>query len=377
LSPHPNSDLTIGLMSGTSLDGVDGVLAHCPPGGRPTVLAHADRPLPPELREVLLALNTPGADELERSAQAALALANVYADVVDGLLRTAGLTPDAVRAIGAHGQTVRHRPDLGYTVQLNAPAQLAEFCGIAVVADFRSRDIAAGGQGAPLVPAFHAACFGTDIDRVILNLGGIANVTLLGPDQPVTGFDTGPANLLLDLWCARQTGQPYDAQGAFAARGTVSGQLLAHLIASEPWLALPPPKSTGRDLFHAAWLDQRIAAWQAASDPDGLVSAADVQATLQRFTAQTVADALVGRAPDTAEVWVCGGGARNDGLMADLASCLGRAVRPTDELGVPAQQVEALAFAWLAARHVQGRTANLPAVTGARGERVLGAYYPA
>lgn len=367
-------------MSGTSLDGVDGVLARCPADGQPVVLAHADLPFPPGLRETLLALNAPGHDELDRAARASVALADVYADVVSAVLKTGGLAASAVRAVGAHGQTVRHRPELGYTLQLNAPARLAETSGIPVVADFRSRDVAAGGQGAPLVPAFHAACFGTDTPRVILNLGGIANVTLLHPGQPATGFDTGPANLLLDLWCARHTAQPYDAQGAFAASGRVSDSLLAYFVASEPWLALPPPKSTGRDLFHADWLDTRLAAWQrspAAQGAGAPLSPADVQATLQRLTAHTVANALQGRVTDSAQVWVCGGGARNDGLMADLAHCLRRPVRSTDALGIPPQQVEALAFAWLAARHVQGRTANLPAVTGARGERILGAYYPA
>jgi len=389
VSTDSSSDLYIGLMSGTSLDGVDGVLARCPVDGPPVVLAHADLPFPPGLRDTLLALNAPGPDELDRAARASVALAQVYANVVNAVLKESGVGASAVRAVGAHGQTVRHRPELGYTLQLNAPAQLAEAIGIPVVADFRSRDVAAGGQGAPLVPAFHAACFGTGTPRVILNLGGIANVTLLQPDQPVTGFDTGPANLLLDLWCARHTGQPYDAQGAFAASGSVSDSLLAHLVASEPWLALPPPKSTGRDLFHADWLDQRLAAWQVSHEAQGTDEAqevegvagplppADVQATLQRLTAQTVADALQGRVADTTEVWVCGGGARNDGLMADLARCLRRPVQSTEALGIPPQQVEALAFAWLAARHVQGRTANLPAVTGARGERILGAYYPA
>lgn len=380
MSTHSSSDLYIGLMSGTSLDGVDGVLARCPADGQPVVLAHADLPFPPGLRETLLALNAPGPDELDRAARASVALADVYADVVSAVLKAGGLAASAVRAVGAHGQTVRHRPELGYTLQLNAPARLAETSGIPVVADFRSRDVAAGGQGAPLVPAFHAACFGTDTPRVILNLGGIANVTLLHPGQPVTGFDTGPANLLLDLWCARHTGQPYDAQGAFAASGRVSDSLLAYLVASEPWLALPPPKSTGRDLFHADWLDTRLAAWHrspAAQGAGAPLSPADVQATLQRLTAHTVANALQGRVADSAQVWVCGGGARNDGLMADLAHCLRRPVQSTDALGIPPQQVEALAFAWLAARHVQGRTANLPAVTGARGERILGAYYPA
>jgi anhydro-N-acetylmuramic acid kinase len=374
MTQPPTSDLYIGLMSGTSLDGVDGVLAACDSAGRMNVLAHADIPIPPNLRQTLLELNTPGPDEIGRMGRAALVLADTYAELVGLLLKRSGLTAGEVRAIGAHGQTIRHRPDLGYTVQLNAPAHLAEATGIAVVADLRSRDMAAGGQGAPLVPAFHASLFGTEQARVVLNLGGIANVTLLEPGKPVSGFDTGPANLLLDLWSSRHTGQPYDADGAFAASGQVDQALLDHLVASEPWFAAKPPKSTGRDLFNASWLDTRLKAWE---DSHGPLAAADVQATLQRLTARTVADAVAAYAAADTEVWVCGGGARNGGLMRDLEDCLQKQVFPTDQIGLPAQQVEALAFAWLAARHVKRLTANLPAVTGARGERILGAYYPA
>lgn len=374
MSVPPTSDLYIGLMSGTSLDGVDGVLASCDANGRMDVLAHADVAIPAELRQTLLELNTPGDNEIDRMGRAALALADTYAGLVGVLLARSALSAGDVRAIGAHGQTIRHRPDIGYTVQLNAPARLAEATGIAVVADLRTRDMAAGGQGAPLVPAFHASLFGTDQSRVILNLGGIANVTLLESGKPVSGFDTGPANLLIDLWCARHTGQDYDADGAFAASGTCSQPLLDYLIGSEPWFAAAPPKSTGRDLFNAGWLSTRLATWQ---DDNGVLAPADVQATLQRLTARTVADAVAAYAATDAQVWVCGGGARNGGLVRDLEDCLNKQVFPTDLMGVPAQQVEALAFAWLAARHVQGRTANLPAVTGARGERILGAYYPA
>ena len=267
---------------------------------------------------------------------------------------------------------VRHRPDSGYTVQLNAPALLAELTGIDVVADFRSRDVAAGGQGAPLVPPFHAAIFGAQHGRAVLNLGGIANVTLLAPGQPARGFDTGPANVFLDAWCQRHQGQPYDADGRWAATGQVVAPLLEQLIASEPWFALPPPKSTGRDLFNLQWLDDRLAAF------DGPKPAAeDVQATLQRLTARTVANAIDAAAAGTQEVFVCGGGAYNAGLMRELAYCLQRPVQPTDALGVPAQQVEALAFAWLAHAFVERRPAGLPAVTGARGARILGALYPA
>ncbi|OWT75566.1 MULTISPECIES: anhydro-N-acetylmuramic acid kinase [unclassified Achromobacter] len=365
--------LLIGLMSGTSTDGVDGVLVRLG-GAQPELLAQADATMPADLRQALLALNTSGPDELERAALAAQALVGLYADVVQALLRQARVAAADVAAIGVHGQTVRHRPDLGFTVQLNAPALLAERCGIDVVADFRSRDVAAGGQGAPLVPAFHAALFGADTPRAILNLGGIANVTLLAPGRPIVGFDTGPANMLLDDWCQSQTGQPYDDGGAYAASGKADDNILNYLLSSEPWLKLAPPKSTGRDLFNRTWLDQRLAAWAGycrALQPQ------DIQATLQRFTARTAADAIVAHAPDTREVLICGGGVRNSGLMRDLSDCLQRPVRPTDEVGVPAQAVEAFAFAWLAQAFLDRVPAGLPEVTGASGPRILGALYPA
>jgi len=359
-------------MSGTSVDGVDGVLVRLDADQPPQVLASASLPMPENLRRELLALNVSGDDELARAASAANALARLYADAVATLLREAVVQASDVKAIGAHGQTVRHRPDSGYTVQLNAPALLAELSGIDVIADFRSRDVAAGGQGAPLVPPFHAAIFGAQHGRAVLNLGGIANVTLLSPGQAVRGFDTGPANVFLDGWCQRHLGQPYDANGRWAATGKVLAPLLEQLIASEPWFALPPPKSTGRDLFNMQWLDDRLRAF------DGPKPAPqDVQATLQRLTARTVANAIDAAAAATQEVFVCGGGARNAGLMRELAYCLQRPVQPTDALGVPAQQVEALAFAWLAQAFVERRPAGLPAVTGARGARILGALYPA
>jgi len=370
--PSKNAKLYIGLMSGTSVDGVDGVLARLDGGQPPQVLASASLPMPADLRQELLALNRPGEDELARGALAANALARLYAQAVAALLREAGVPVRDVAAIGAHGQTVRHRPDSGYTLQLNAPALLAELAGIDVVADFRSRDVAAGGQGAPLVPPFHAAVFGAPQGRAVLNLGGIANVTLLEPGQAPRGFDTGPANVFLDGWCQRHLGTPYDADGRWAATGQVIAPLLEQLIASEPWFALPPPKSTGRDLFNMQWLDSRLAAFD--GDPP---APQDVQATLQRLTARTVANAIDAAAAGTREVFVCGGGARNPGLMRELAYCLQRPVRATDALGVPSQEVEALAFAWLAQAFMERRPAGLPAVTGARGPRILGALYPA
>ena len=373
--PPVPSECYVGLMSGTSMDGADGVLVDFS-GPQPVVLAAAHTPFPEALREAFGALQQPGDDEIHREAMAANGLARVYADCVADLLRLAGTQAGNVTAIGAHGQTIRHRPGqydgIGYTRQTQHPALLAELSGIDVVADFRSRDVAAGGQGAPLVPPFHAAIFGAPRARAVLNLGGIANVTLLAPGAPVRGFDTGPANVLLDGWCQRHLNQPFDADGRWAASGQVLAPLLEALIAGEPWFALPPPKSTGRDLFNMRWLDDRLAAC------DGPRPAPeDVQATLQRLTARTVANAIDAGAAGVTEIYVCGGGARNGALMRELAYCLQRPVHPTDALGVPAQQVEALAFAWLAHRFTERRPAGLPDVTGARGPRILGALYPA
>ncbi len=364
-------------MSGTSLDGVDGVLADLS-GTTPRVRGHAARPLPADLRAELMALNTPqGTNELHRAALAGNALVRVYAEVVAALLDEAGHRAADIAAIGAHGQTVRHQPGLhdgtGYTLQLNQPALLAELTGIAVVADFRSRDVAAGGQGAPLVPAFHHALFARAGQTVaVLNLGGIANISVLAADGAVTGFDCGPANALMDHWCLQHTRQPFDRDGAWAAQGRVLPSLLEAMMA-EPFLDQPPPKSTGRDLFHPAWLASKLVAADAVA-----ASPADVQATLAEFTAEAAARHVRRHAADAARLLVCGGGALNGHLMARLAALLpGVAVASTDTAGLPPLQVEACAFAWLAQRALAGRPGNLPAVTGAQGPRVLGAIYPA
>ena len=367
-------------MSGTSLDGIDAVLARFDPAGRPTLLARAATEFPPALQAELLALNQSGPDELERAALAANSLAGLYAQVVQEVLRQAGVTPKQVSALGAHGQTVRHRPDRGFTIQLNAPALLAELTGISVIADFRSRDVAAGGQGAPLVPIFHAGIFPAPHTRVILNLGGIANITILRPNQPPIGFDTGPANVLMDMWCTRHTGRAFDQDGAWGASGQADAALLAAMLDAEPWFALPAPKSTGRDLFNRDWLETKLNAFQTgdgqtAAENDAF--AQNVQATLRRLTVETVARAVQTYAADAKEVLVCGGGARNTALMADLQRTLACDVRTTDSEGIGTQDVEALAFAWLAWAHQQGIPAGNPAVTGARGMRILGAYWPA
>ncbi|MCC2597030.1 anhydro-N-acetylmuramic acid kinase [Pusillimonas sp. MFBS29] len=366
------ASLYIGLMSGTSTDGVDAVLADFAASDRPAILGSISLPMPRALREEFLALNMPGPNELERAALAGNALAELYAQATLAMLESAGVKPAQVRAIGAHGQTVRHNPAAGYTIQINSPALLAQRTGIAVIADFRSRDVAARGQGAPLVPAFHHAIFSDTQPRAVLNLGGIANVTLLDAENGIRGFDTGPANVLLDLWVHAKTGHTYDADGAWAATGQYSPELLEYLVGSEPWFALAPPKSTGRDLFNWQWLTQRLEQFGARAAGDQ-----DIQATLQRLTAHTVAQAIAGQAPDTCEVIVCGGGALNKGLMRDLQSLLQAHVRPSSDLGVPVQLVEALAFAWLAWAHDHGHAAGLPAVTGAGQVTVLGCKYPA
>lgn len=370
------SPLFIGLMSGTSLDGVDGVLAEFPPcaSDRPIrSLASAYLPFPAALRDELMALQAPGENEIHREALAANSLARLYAECVADLL--AGQDPVAVRAIGVHGQTVRHRPELGYTRQTNNPALLAELTGIDVIADFRSRDIAAGGQGAPLVPAFHHAVFSAPEEvRVVANIGGIGNISVLGPGASIIGFDTGPGNVLMDAWIAQHHGKAYDANGAWAAGGAVLPALLQALLA-EPFLALPPPKSTGRDLFHPVWLESKLAGF-------GNAAPVDVQATLAAFTAATLADAIDAQAREAKAVYICGGGAYNMHLMQLLQQALanrghGATVCSTDALGVSPNHVEALAFAWLAHRHMDRQPGNLPAVTGAKAPHILGARYPA
>ena len=365
-------------MSGTSLDGVDGVLAAFPEegaGNRIQTLSTAWLPFPAELRAALLTLQAPHDNEIHHEAMAANALARHYAACVTQLLDLAGVAPGTVRAIGAHGQTIRHRPELGYTRQTNNPALLAELTGIDVIADFRSRDIAAGGQGAPLVPAFHDAIFSKAGEiRVIANIGGISNISILEEGKLVTGFDTGPGNVLLDAWVMRHHGKAYDAAGVWAASGQVVPALLAGLLA-EPFLALPPPKSTGRDLFHMDWLAQKLA-------PFPGITATDVQATLAAFTATSLAEAIRLHAAGASGVYVCGGGAYNTHLMHLLQGALAErghlaSVHSTDALGVSPNHVEALAFAWLAQRHVTRQPGNLPAVTGAAQARILGALYPA
>ncbi|WP_028451381.1 anhydro-N-acetylmuramic acid kinase [Chitinilyticum aquatile] len=361
-------DLYIGLMSGTSLDGIDGVLLDWG-GTTPRLLASHSLPMPAALRTTLLALQASAADELHASALAANALSECYATVVHELLRQSALPASAIAAVGNHGQTIRHRPELGYTLQIGNHALLAELTGITVVGDFRSRDIAAGGQGAPLVPAFHQALFAMPgLDRAVVNIGGFANLSWLGADGSVSGWDTGPGNVLLDFWIQRSQGHTHDESGRWAASGKVITGLLEHWLA-DPYFRQAPPKSTGRDYFNPDWL--------LATPAIGTAAPEDVQATLSMLTARSIATELArkGRA-DTA--YVCGGGALNQTLLGDLAKCLPDSrIATSAELGVDPQWVEAYAFAWLARNCLEQRPASLPAVTGARGPRILGAIWRA
>ncbi|KQT09760.1 anhydro-N-acetylmuramic acid kinase [Ramlibacter sp. Leaf400] len=360
-------------MSGTSLDGVDGVLADFSGGLR--ALAHASAPFDPGLKAELLALNRSGADEIHRGELAANALMKVYAAVVAELLSASGVAAGSVRAIGAHGQTVRHRPQefdgTGYTVQLCQPALLAELTGIDVVADFRTRDVAAGGQGAPLAPFFHRALFGRAGEAIgVLNIGGISNLTLLRADGTMLGFDCGPGNGLMDGWIQRHRGQPYDAEGAWAAGATPHAGLLQALLA-EPFFAKAPPKSTGRDLFNEAWLQQRLAGFPTLSPQQ-------VQATLAELTASACSADVLRHEARLGRLIVCGGGALNMHLMGRLQAQLpATQVVSSADAGLPPLQVEATAFAWLARKTVLREKLELQSTTGARGARVLGGIWPA
>ena len=370
------SELYVGLMSGTSLDGVDGVLVDFSQA-TPQVLGHISAPFNAGLRQELLQLNTEGPNELHRAALATNALVHIYALVVSRLLATCKVDTATVRAVGAHGQTVRHRPQqfdgTGYTLQLNQPALLAELTGMDVVADFRSRDVAAGGQGAPLVPPFHQAFFGHMPGHTgILNIGGISNITLLSAAEPdaVLGFDCGPGNALMDAWCMAHTGADYDDAGAWAASGVVHTGLLQTLL-NEAFFTQLPPKSTGRELFNSAWLQDKLIGFEA-------LAAEDVQATLTELTARSCSDCVRHFSPSCERLIVCGGGALNMHLMERLQSLLpGCAVTSSEAFGLPPLQVEAMAFAWLARQCVERKTASLKSVTGAQGARILGAIYPA
>ncbi|KAB7779118.1 anhydro-N-acetylmuramic acid kinase [Xanthomonas sp. LMG 12459] len=372
-SAVPDDALFLGLMSGTSADGIDAALVRFGHDGNPQLQLGRTYAWAPQQRAALIALGEGGdMTSLDALGQLDAEVATAFAEAALRLLDDAGVAPAAVRAIGSHGQTVRHRPlaDPAFTWQLGDGNRIAELTGIATVCDFRRRDVAAGGHGAPLMPAFHAAMLGAaHEDRAVLNLGGIGNLTLLPAHGAVRGFDTGPANALLDAWCQRHRGQPYDAGGAFAASGAVDADLLQRLLA-DPWFALPPPKSTGREQFHLRWLE-------ACLDTPAPAPAA-VQATLLELTASTVADALLAQQPATRQLLVCGGGVHNPLLLARLQARLpGVQVQSTQAHGLDPDYIEAMGFAWLARQTLAGLPGNLPSVSGARGPRILGAIHPA
>lgn len=355
-------------MSGTSLDGIDAVLVDFTTA-TPQLLAQHYLAFDTVLRSELLALHTSTRNELHRTQIAANQLAQLYALSIAPLLQTRGIDTQAVRAIGCHGQTIRHCPEQGYTLQIGNAALLAELTGITVINDFRSRDIAAGGQGAPLVPAFHDRVLRhPDHHRVIVNIGGISNLTDLSPHSPTRGFDCGPGNLLMDAWCMRHQQRPYDANGDWAASGKLLPELLNKML-EEQFFAAPPPKSSGRDLFNMTWLNHKLRGDEAAED---------VQATLLELTALSITHSIQQHCAGAREIYLCGGGAHNHTLRNRLAQCLPASkIATTNAIGVDGDYLEAIAFAWLAQQTLEGKPGNLPLATGAKHARILGAIHPA
>lgn len=361
--------LYLGLISGTSMDGIDAALASFEPA--PRMHAALTHPYPDDLRRRLLELaQGDGITTLDEVGALDSRVAECFAQAALVLLEQSGVSSEQVRAIGSHGQTLRHRPNAAprFTMQLGDPSLISERTGITTVADFRRADFAAGGHGAPLLPIFHATLFARPGEvRGVLNLGGIANLTVLQADGSVLGFDVGPANGLLDAWCALQTGAAFDRDGAFAARGRVDRSLLNRLL-DEAYFRAAPPKSTGREQFHLDWLRARLGS--GAAKPE------DVQATLLELTVRTVADAVRGHAKDARELLVCGGGTHNPVLMDALRNALAPLpVGSTAERGVDPDYMEATAFAWLARERLASRPGNLPSVTGAKGPRLLGGIF--
>ncbi|WP_092389482.1 anhydro-N-acetylmuramic acid kinase [Halopseudomonas salegens] len=358
-------------MSGTSLDGIDLALTRLHPEHGIDLVGADCLPFPPELRNELQALCEPGNDEIRRAGLAGQAWAELTAKGIHALLARHQLKSEQILAIGSHGQTIRHHPELGFSVQIGAPALLAERCRIQVVSDFRSRDLAAGGEGAPLVPAFHQWLLADpEQARAVINIGGFANLTLLRPGHAVTGFDSGPGNILLDAWIQQHQDRAYDAEGCWAASGTVHSGLVAQLLA-DPYFSRAAPKSTGREYFNSLWLERQLKNF---GQP---LPAADVQACLLELTAHSIANAVTGQVSDCKSVHICGGGAANTHLLQRLKELLSPLqVHTTAAVGVDPEWMEAMAFAWLAWRCLQGQSGNLPTVTGAAGPRVLGAVYP-
>lgn len=367
-SLHP--EIFLGLMSGTSMDGVDALAASFDAAGAPSYVGSHHIDYPETLGRELNRLCVSGSDEIDRCGRAGRQLGRLYGQAITELLEQLALPACKIIAAGVHGQTIRHRPQEGWSLQLNAPAVIAEISHVNIIADFRARDLAAGGEGAPLVPAFHRNVFSGKVPRAIVNIGGIANVSLLREKAchaAPLGFDCGPGNTLLDAWCRRYTSQPFDKNGQWSRTGHCNAHLLKRLL-DDPYFSRPAPKSTGREYFHLQWLQSYLQG----------ESPQDVQATLTALTACCIAQAITRYAPDTLEVFVCGGGAFNSAILANLQQFLPRAhIGTTAELGIPPMQVECLAFAWLAWAFWHRIPGNIPAATHAAGPRILGALYPA
>ena len=365
----PNISIYVGMMSGTSMDGVDAVACVFNEKGC-QFIARSFEPYSDMLRESLLSLCQTGPDEVFRMQNGANEIAKIYAKAFNKLLTDSGLNYKNIRAIGAHGQTIRHNPQIGASTQLINGALLAELTKTDVITDFRSRDLAAGGEGAPLVPAFHKWVLSGDVPRGILNIGGISNLTVLperGSDDEVLGFDCGPGNVLMDAWIEKVNHVRYDRDAMWARSGKVIPQLLESLK-QEKFFSQVQPKSTGGELFNLPWLEARLN----GEKPE------DVQRTLVSFTAETVTDAIRNFAPHVKELRVCGGGAKNPLMISELALLNPElVVTTTADLGVDPQDVEGLAFAWLAYRFDRRESGNLPSATGASGSRILGCLYPA
>lgn len=361
--------ITLGLMSGTSLDGVDSVAVDFS-GSSPRLVGHHHTAFTAELKQQLFALCQPGNNEIDEMGRTSVALGRFYVKAIDELLDFADIARKDVAAVGIHGQTIRHRPEEGWTLQLNNPALVAELSGLDVISDFRSRDLAAGGEGAPLVPAFHRQVFMGEVARSVVNIGGIANITFLPARKSygkIIGFDCGPGNILLDAWCRRHLQRDFDANGAWGATGHVQPELLERLL-SDAYFDREPPKSTGREHFNMQWLEEKLQ----GEEP------VDVQATLMMLTARTITDAIKRFAHHTQEIYLCGGGALNGALAQMIRQEAGDEmyVRSTSVLGVDPMHVEAMAFAWLAWAFLNRVPGNLPEVTNATGSRILGALYP-
>ncbi|MGB5352535.1 MAG: anhydro-N-acetylmuramic acid kinase [Woeseia sp.] len=369
---RPGQDLYVGLMSGTSMDGIDAALVEL--GERSCrVIAAYTIPYDEQLRAALYrASRDPAACGLDELGRLDHCVAEAFRDATLALLRDAEVSPEAVTAIGSHGQTLRHQPraDKPFTLQIGDPSIIAAGTGITTVADFRRRDLALGGEGAPLAPAFHHWLFANEaLHRVVLNLGGFSNITVLRADQDaVFGFDTGPGNTLMDSWCRKHLGEAYDLDGHWAASGKADEKLLSNMLA-DPYFAAKPPKSTGFEYFNDAWLNRFL-------DDSHSRDPADVQATLCELTVRSVADAVLQYAPELDEILVCGGGSHNAYLVSKLReACAPVKVESTAVFGIAPDWIEAAAFAWLAACRLAGQPGNLPSVTGAREAGVLGGIY--